>query len=171
MVRYYNQRCLPVPKFKISEKVFFNATNISTTRLMKKIAHQYLGPFAIVHPVSSYTCQLKLPPSMSRIHPVFHVVKLMPIPSDPIKGQHVKSPPPPKIIGGKERYEVEEVIDSCMRSRRLQYLVRWKGYGHKENSWILENNLDTPKLISKFYRVHPNALKCINAMMFGHIGF
>jgi Chromo (CHRromatin Organisation MOdifier) domain len=137
----------------------------------KKFAHQYLGPFAIICPVSSHAYWLKLPPSMSRIHPVFHIIKLMPIPLDPIKGRHAKSPPPPEIIGGKERYEVEEVIDSQMRSRRLQYLVRWKGYGHEENLWISEDDLDAPELISKFYRVHPNAPKHISAMMFRHMGF
>jgi hypothetical protein len=65
----------------------------------------------------------------------------MPTPPDPIKGQRTP-PPPPEIIGGEERYEVKEIIDSRMRGRRLQYLVQWKGYGHKENSWISEGDLD-----------------------------
>jgi hypothetical protein len=39
------------------------------------------------------------------------------------------------------------VIDSRMRGRRLQYLVRWKGYGHEENLWLLEGDLDAPDLI------------------------
>jgi hypothetical protein len=46
-----------------------------------------------------------------------------------------------------------------MRGRKLQYLVRWKGYRHKENLWILEGDLDAPDLIADFYRTHPNALK------------
>jgi hypothetical protein len=32
-------------------------------------------------------------------------------------------PPPPEIVGGEERYEVEEIINSRMRGRKLQYLV------------------------------------------------
>jgi hypothetical protein len=47
----------------------------------------------------------------------------MPTPPDLIKGRRTQPPPPPKIIGGEERYEVEEIIDSRMRGRRLQYLV------------------------------------------------
>jgi hypothetical protein len=97
---------------------------------------------------------------MSWIHPVFNVVKLMPAPIDPIEGRHARLPPPLEIVGGEKRYEVEEVIDSRMRYRRLEYLVRWKGYGHEENSWITENNLDAPDLIATFYRTHPNAPKC-----------
>ena len=102
---------------------------------------------------------------MARIHPVFHVVKLMPVPPDLIKGRHAKPPPPPKIIGGEERYEVDEVLDSRMKGRKLQYLVRWRGYGHKENSWIPEEDLDAAKLIANFYRAHPNAPKWINVLI------
>jgi Chromo (CHRromatin Organisation MOdifier) domain len=36
-----------------------------------------------------------------------------------------------------------------MKWRRLQYLVRWKGYGNKENLWISEKDLDAPKLMAK----------------------
>jgi hypothetical protein len=70
---------------------------------------------------------------MSRIHPIFHVVKLMLVPPDSIEGQQTSPLPPPKIVGEEERYEVKEVIDSQMRYRKLQYLVKWRGYGHKEN--------------------------------------
>ena len=107
---------------------------------------------------------------MSRIHPVFHVVKLMPVPPDPIIRQCTR-PPPPEIIGGEKRYEVEEVINSHFWHRKLQYLVKWKGYGYKENSWLSEGDIDTLELITEFYETHPNALKRINALTFGHMGF
>jgi hypothetical protein len=108
---------------------------------------------------------------MSRLHPIFHIVKLMPAPPNLIEGQRTPPPPPPEIVGGEERYEVEEIIDSRMRGRRLQYLVRWKGYGREENSWILEGDLDTPDLIADFHGAHPTAPKCINVLMFRHMGF
>ena len=108
---------------------------------------------------------------MAHIHPVFHVVKFMPVPSDPIKGHLAKPPPPPEIIGGEERYEVDKVLDSRMKGRRLQYLVRWRGYGHEENSWIPEEDLNATELIANFYRAHLNAPKQINALTFGQIRF
>jgi hypothetical protein len=46
------------------------------------------------------------------------------VPPDPIEGQQANLPPPSKIVGEEKRYEVKEVIDSQMRYRRLQYLVR-----------------------------------------------
>jgi hypothetical protein len=95
----------------------------------------------------------------------------MPAPPDPIEGRRARPPPLPEIVGGEERYEVEEIIDSRMRGRRLQYLVRWKGYGHEENSWISEGDLDAPDLIMDFHGAHPTAPKRINALMFGCMGF
>ena len=86
MARYYNQWRTPAPTFVAGEKVYLDASDISTMRPMKKFAHRYLGPFPIVQPVGTHTYQLKLPQLMSRIHPVFHVVKLMPVPPDPIVG-------------------------------------------------------------------------------------
>jgi len=171
MARYYNQHRTPAPKFTVGEKVFLDATDIHTTRPTKKFAHHFLGPYPVVQPVGSHVYRLKLPRSMSRIHPVFHVVKLMLVPMDLIVGRRTKPPPPPDIIGGEERYEVEEVIDSRIYWKKLQYLVRWKGYGHEENSWLTEGDIDAPELIAKFYRTYPNAPKRISTLTFGQLGF
>ena len=143
----------------MGDKVFLDAADISTMRPLKKFAHRYLGPYPIIRPVGLHAYCLKLPPSISCIHPVFHVVKLLPAPPDLIEIHEARPPPPPEIIGGEKRYEVKEVIDSQMRYQKLQYLVRWKGYGCEENLWILEGDLDAPELIEDFYRTHLNAPK------------
>jgi hypothetical protein len=171
MARYYNQCRTPAPNFAVGEKVFLDASDISTTRPTKKFAHRYLGPFSIVRSVGLHAYRLKLPQSMPCIHPVFHIVKLMPAPPDPIKGRRTCKPPPPEIVGGEERYEVEEIIDSRMRGRKLQYLVRRKGYGLEENLWLLENDLKAPELITDFHGAHPTTPKCINTLVFGRMGF
>jgi hypothetical protein len=119
--------------FMRGEKVFLDALDISTTRPIKKLAHCYLGPFPVIRPVGTHAYQLKLLYTILCIHPVFHVVKLLPVPPDPTAGWQAKPPPPPEIVKGEERYEVEEVMNSQMHLGRLQYLVRWKGYRHKEN--------------------------------------
>jgi hypothetical protein len=171
MARYYNQRQTPPPTFEVGEKVFLDASDISTTRPMKKFAHHYLGPYPVICPVGSHAYRLKLPKSMSRIHPVFHVVKLTPVPPDPIKGRRTRPPPPPEIVGGEERYKVKEVINSRLYCQKLQFLVRWRGYGHEENSWLPERDVDAPELVAEFYRTHPNAPKRISALTFGQMCF
>jgi len=156
MACYYNQCCTPAPTFTAGDKVFLDTSDICTTCPSKKLLHHFLSPFPVVCPVGSHTYCLWLPPSMLCIHPVFHIVKLMPVPEDPIR-QQVFPPPAPTVIGGKQHYEVESVLDSRLRSGRLEFLVNWKGYGYEENSWVSECNVNALQLISQFYCDHPGA--------------
>ena len=101
----------------------------------KKLSHRHLGPFEIVKKVCNNAYRLKLPRSMSRLHPVFNVVKLLPAPSDPIPGRLPQPPPPPEIISREEEWIVEEILDSKMINRKLRYLGKWEGFGIEHNSW------------------------------------
>ena len=51
---------------------------------------------------------------MSRLHPVFNVVKLTLAPVNPIKGCRPHPPLLLEIIDGEEEWVVEEVLDSKM---------------------------------------------------------
>jgi len=85
MAHYYSQCRMPAPMFAAGDKVFLDASNIHMTCPSKKLLHCFLSPFPVVHPVGSHAYCLQLPPSMSCIHPVFHVVKLMLVPNDLIR--------------------------------------------------------------------------------------
>ena len=103
--------------------------------------------------------QLQLPRSMSRLHPVFNVVKLLAAPKDPIQGQHSAPPPEPVLVDetGNEEYEVKEILDSWMYQRKLQFLVCWKGYGYKEHSWVNEEDIHAQEIVDEFYQLNPGA--------------
>jgi hypothetical protein len=107
MARYYNRRRTPAPEYRIGDRVFLDAGDIKTTRPSPKLAHRYLRPYVIQQKVSRNAYRLKLPASMNRVHPVFNVVKLLPVPDDPIPGWKTKPPPPPEIVDGDEHYIVE----------------------------------------------------------------
>jgi hypothetical protein len=49
---------------------------------------------------------------MRQLHPVFHVVKLLQVPNDPILGQLLKPPLDLQIIDGEPEYEVKAILDS-----------------------------------------------------------
>ena len=142
MARYYNQRWSPAPVFKPGNKVYLDGSDIRTTRPSQKLSHRRLGPYAVKRQVGSYAYQLRLPRSMNRLHPVFNIVKLTLAPVDPIPGRQAPPPPPPELVDGEEEYTVEEILNSRMFRHKLQYLVKWEGYGVEHNTWEYLENLD-----------------------------
>ena len=84
-----------------------DVSDICTTRPSQKLAHRYLGPFTIVWKVRWNIYQLHLLTSMSCLHPVFNVIKLLLTLSNPILGQKANPPPLPEIVDGEEHYVVE----------------------------------------------------------------
>jgi hypothetical protein len=147
MARYYNRRREPAPTFKPGDKVFLDGSDISTTRPSKKLSHRFLGPYPVTRVVGKNAYRLQLPRSMSRLHPVFNIVKLFRAPSDPIPGRRSAPPPDPEIIDGEPEYEVEDILDSRRFRGRLQFLVSWRGYGYEENSWTDERDVHAPDLV------------------------
>lgn len=69
-----------------------------------------------------------------------------------------KPPPPPPIEmpEGHKEYEVEEILSSRCRRKKIEYLVSWKGYPNEETSWQPSRNLANAKEeIVKFHKENP----------------
>jgi hypothetical protein len=171
MKRYYDRGRQPTPIFKAGDRVYLDASDIRTTRPSQKLSHRRLGPYEVLRPVGSHAYRLKLPRAMQRLHPVFPVVKLTHAQEDPIVGRRPKPPPPPVLVEGEEEWEVEELLDSRMFRGRLEYLVKWKGYGREEASWEPRNHVHAPQLVAQFYRIHPGAPRHIRRIHFYNIPF
>jgi hypothetical protein len=73
---------------------------------------------------------LKLPESW-KIHNVFHAALLRPYIENEVYGNNYPRPLP-KLLEGKEVYEVETILRHRKRGRRYQYYVKWKGYSITE---------------------------------------
>jgi hypothetical protein len=119
----------PAPRFLPGDLVWLTTRNIRTRRPSRKLDHRRAGPFQVLedpHLRTPYAVRLELPPSM-KIHPVRHVSELEPAATDAFPGQQIP-PPPPIEVDGEQEWEVEEVLDSRMRYRKLQYLIKWTGY-------------------------------------------
>ena len=83
MARFYDSHHQHAPTYKVGNKVWLNAQNITTTRPMKKLDHKWLGP-CTVNKVVSRNAWLQLPPSFGCTHPVFSTILLQPYEEDPI---------------------------------------------------------------------------------------
>jgi hypothetical protein len=70
---YANDHRHPAPQFKVGDYVMLDARNLRTTRPNASLDYKNRGPFEIIGVVDNHTAyKLRLPPSMGRVHDVFH---------------------------------------------------------------------------------------------------
>jgi hypothetical protein len=89
---------------------------------------------------------------------VFHVDLLTPyIETDFHSPNYTR--PPPDLIDGEEEYEVESILKSRRygRGRKVQYLVKWKGYADSDNEWVNWDDMYADEALKEFRRQQPQA--------------
>jgi len=92
---------------------------------LRKLTERQIGPYTITHVVSPNTVILKLPQSFKIDAPI-NVSWLCPYKPPTIPGQQIMLQSPVEVEG-EEEYVVEEILDSCLRCNKLEFLVKWEG--------------------------------------------
>ena len=107
--------------------------------------------------MSPINYHLELPMQWS-IHPVFHIDLLTPYRETIMHGANYQRPPP-DLVDNTEEYEVEKILDSRLfgRRRRLQYLVKWKGYPDSDNMWVDKDDVFADNKVRTFKESNPEA--------------
>lgn len=159
--QYADKRRSPDLDYAVGAEVLLSSKNIPLKHPgSKKLLPRWLGPFRVQKRISGVAYKLELLPSMSRIHPVFHVSLLKPYHSD---GPY--QPPPPVVLeDGSEEYEVETILShrdrSVPNSSRVirEYLIKWQGYSHEHNTWEPSANLQNcPDVLNSYFARVPEA--------------
>jgi hypothetical protein len=161
MKRFYDAHRTPM-EFAVGDSVWLDARDITTTRPTKKFDDKWFGPYKVTEKISRNAYRLALPTSL-RVHPVFHVSRLRRFEPDTIEGRPRSTQPPPVTLDdGTEEYEVEKVIASRWFRRKLQYLVKWKGWSVSHNTWEPAANVEhATKLVEEFHRHEPTAVRTL----------
>ena len=138
MRRYTDPVQKELPAYLVGDFVMLNGRNIKKCRPTKNLDHKNHGPFQIEKIVSPLAVRLMLPRKW-KIHNVFHVSLLKPHRTS----EHWALPEPSKVLREaddlkqSEEYNVDEVISSVKRGRRILYLVRWLDYPERKD-WTEE---------------------------------
>ena len=152
--------------FRVGDQVLLSTEHLALKDKdrTKKLTGKYIGPFPITRVVSKVAYELKLPPQL-RIHPVFHVSKLRALKSStseeyPGRSAAAASRPPPELINedGNEEWAVERIVKERTVKRgknkkRVEYLVKWKGYPDWQMTWEpLQHLAGAKQLLEKFLK-------------------
>jgi len=161
MRRYTDPQHTEPPKYQIGDLVMLNGRNIKTYRPSWKMDHNNHGPFQVEKIISPLAVRLTLPQKW-KIHNVFHVSLLEPYRSS----EHRAPAHPVKIlreaddIEQSEEYDVDEVLGSTRKGRRMLYLVKWLDYPDQKD-WTEEpyNNFSVGSLekLQEFHQQNPDA--------------
>src|SRR5712675_1816770 len=121
-----------------------------------KLSPKRYGPFRVVAKISSVAYKLQIPATW-QIHDVFHASLLTPYKETVEHGKNFLEPPP-DIIEGEEEWEVEQILDKRIfgRSKKLQFLVRWKGYSPAHDQWVNKEDMAADDLVKIFERENPH---------------
>ena len=78
----------------------------------------------------------------------------------------------PVEVEGEEEYVVEEILDSCLRHNKLEFLVKWEGYMNENNLWEPEDSCKNAcNAIAAFYCKYPQVPRQIAWMQFNNLNF
>src|SRR5487761_1155848 len=142
--------------YQKGQKVWLEGTNLQTTHPTAKLRPKRYGPFKVTEVIGATTYHLELP-AQWRIHNAFHASLLLLYQETPEHGQNFAEPPP-DLVEGQPEWEVEDILDSRVRRRKTQYLVKWKGYSDAHNSWEPKEHLHAPELLSTYHKCHQAAI-------------
>lgn len=134
-------------EYEVGDKVLLSTADLKYTEGQKKLLDKQIGPYEIIQKISAVAYKLLLPTRLSRIHPVFHISKLLPY-NDTDKfqiRQQENRPPPVLTVDDEPAWYVEKIINKRKKKGVLEYLVKWENFPNWENTWEPISNLKQAK--------------------------
>lgn len=138
--------------FEVNDKVYLDMRPYRSDRPSRKLSNPFGGPYKIIAK-EGHSFRLDLPPSM-KVHPVFHPDRLYLDPQNPLEGQELVPGEEVNVTGDQE-YEVQEILSSRRRYRKLSYMVRWVGYDIDVNWYPASDLKYSPHKLRDFHHAYP----------------
>ena len=120
----------------------------------RKLSTRFIGPLPILRVIDPAAVQLKLLPTLRRIHLTFHMSRVKPFICN-LLCPAPKPPTPPRVIDGPETFTVNRLLAVRRRGRGFQFLVDWEGYGSEERCWVPFRDIVEHTLVRDFLKTPP----------------
>jgi hypothetical protein len=133
----------------VGDSVFLSTANIKLKfKGSPKLLPRWIGPLKVLERINPVAFRLELPSNL-KVHNVFHISLLKPV----SLGTSTVAPPPPTMIDGEMEYEVEQIESHRFVGHgKLQFLVKWLGYGVEHNTWEPQANCaNCPEKVSEYW--------------------
>ena len=141
---YYDRRRKPLD-FQEGEHVFLKVspvTGVGRALKSRKLTPKYLGPYQILKKIGPVAYHIALPPSLSNLHPVFHVSQLRRYNPDP---SHILAVDEVQVKDNLTyKAQPQKITDRRMKSLRGKEIalvkVQW-GTDEGDSTWELEDRM------------------------------
>jgi hypothetical protein len=133
-------------EFEVENHVYLRVSPIKGVKrfvVKEKLAPRYIGSFPILEKCRTVAYKLELPPSLTRVHDIFHVSQLkkcLKAPVDvvlaevaPLEADLSYPEHPTKILDQKDRVTRRKTIKF--------FKVQWSNHSEEEATWESENFL------------------------------
>lgn len=159
--RFYNKDRRIDVKYSPGDFVWLSRRHIKTRRQNAKLDVRRLGPFRVRQMVGSNAAELELPPTLSRLHPVFNVSLLMPF----ISEHH--SAEVPLSTQTQELDFLTDFVDwastayvmdyRCLSLDTHEYLMRGQNHSVLDDEWRLLTTLSPhlDQFLRRFHQLTP----------------
>jgi hypothetical protein len=136
---YANKRHRPL-EFKVGDHVYLRVspmTGVKRFGVKGKLAPHYIGPFPIIEKYEIVAYKLDLPPSLARVHDVFHVSQLNKCLKAPIDVVLPEVTPLEADLSYPEHpIKILDQKDHVTRCKTIKFFkIQWSNHPEEEATW------------------------------------
>jgi hypothetical protein len=124
-------------QFEPGDLVEISTTDIKIRTLAANLKQRWIGPHPITHRTGAVTYRIKLPPSLKRLHPIFHVSKLKALETSDLNPSII-APNVDLDTSDDVEYPILEITQSRVfgPAKQPQYWVVWAPpFSIEHSSW------------------------------------
>ena len=154
----YNQGRREIPTFKKGDRVLVNPHSLEWVESKgegSKLKQRWIGPFEVAQAINPGVYRLKMSNRYPGL-PIFNFSHLRKYNSSPEEfGSRPQLPETRTRVPEQLEYEVEKIVGHRRSGKRMQYLIRWAGYGPQFDTWEPRSSLtNAPVVLAKYKKAH-----------------